>query len=121
MRRRRDADPFQQCCVGSDRLALQSRVERQGLSTGHRWMERHVLRQITELPPGARGGTGAGILTKHQHAADTRPHQAEHHLDQRALACAVVANQSDTFAGAERQIEFAHRLQAAIAMGDAAA
>ena len=70
------------------RFAFKARVERQRLAPGERRVERHVLGQVAEAPPGeTRRPKGP---PEDLERARGRPDQAEHQLQERRLAGPVV-------------------------------
>ena len=83
-------------------------------------MQGDVFRQIAQRAPRRRCGPGARVLAKNGHVAERRTHEPQHHLDQRALACAVMADEADALARAQAQVHGVDGDLRSIAVGDGA-
>src|SRR5579864_4326105 len=81
-------------------------------------IERGRLRHVAEIAAHARG-VANGIDTEDADRAAGGPRRAGEHADQRGLAGAVGSEQSENFAGFERQRDGSQRVDTAVAFGEA--
>src|SRR5579859_5033864 len=113
-----EADTLEERGVCRDWDPTESRVEIEKLAPCHRRRESDVLRQEPHAGTEPRSMRASGIFAKHGDAAFAGLSEAQHHLDERALAGAVVTDQRHALAGREREVERAHGIALAVALRD---
>ena len=118
--RRAQAHARQQIGAALRVHALEAGKKAQGFQAAEVVPQGHVLRQVANAPAHlARGGAKDG-LAAHFNAAAGGRQQAQHHLEQRAFACAVVADQAKHLAAMDVQRDRVHGGEAVKAFGDIA-
>ncbi len=104
----------------AQRRALQAGEEAQRLQAVQVVVEHHVLGQITQLAPRCAGAAPDNRRAGHTDVAGRGRDQAQHHLEQRALARAVVADQAEDLARRDVQVHTVDGVQRAIVLAHAA-
>ena len=118
--RRAQAHALQQRGAACRVHALEARKKAQRFQAAEVVPQGHVFGQVADAAPHFARGAAVHGLAAHFNAAAGGRKQAEHHLEQGAFACAVVADQAEHFAAPDVERNIVHGGEAVKAFGDAA-
>src|SRR5215472_10494204 len=112
------AETLEQRIARGGRKPLQPGIEGENLPPGHRRGEGDVLGQEADPPAEGDAPMARRILAQKLDPSFAQLQEAERHLDERALAGAVMADQSHAFAGRNGEVDIAHDIGFAVAPGE---
>ncbi len=112
-----EADFFEQRGAVLARHGFEVGKEIQGFDAGEVVVENHVFRQVADLAPGFAKARAIHLFAVQKDFAGGDGDEAEHHLEQGALAGAVVADEAEQLARGDGEVDTFYRLHGAEILG----